>query len=116
MDLGMQDKKNWFRVEAFVEGEYFTYYGNTPYETEELARRLTAGEWVTLDDLVYYDDQDRLLSWTEWDPQCQPRVVLNPRHVLYAIPLVDDPRRSPDGGGRILRLPNASRPGPEGGE
>lgn len=108
-----QDKKHWFRVEAFVEGEYFTYYGNSPHDTAELARRLSANEWITLDDLVYYDDNDRLLSWTEWDPQCLPRVVLNPRHILYAIPLVQDPRRSPDGGGRLLRLPNTSRPGPE---
>ena len=103
--------ENWYRVEIIAGPETYCYFGRTAMEELELMEALSAGKFVKLEELTYYDDQGEAHSWSEWDPNCIARIHLNPKFVVSIIPLSDHPRKRKTDGepSALLKYPGASR-------
>lgn len=100
---------SWYRVEVQIGTESYFFTGSSDLSEAELLNVLSSGSFFCLNDLVYVDEQGDVHPWTEWDPECQPRIYLNGRLIISIMPLLGDPRRSKKSEGTILRLPG--RPG-----
>lgn len=104
----MPIQRHWYRAEMNVGAETFCVFGSSAFTESDLVQRLASGEMVLLEDLVYYDEEGRARSWSEWDPHCQPRVYLNARYLVSLMPMVGDPRTMA-GGLKILNMPRFLR-------
>lgn len=104
---GSMTKRNWYRAEMTSGAENFYLWGASELGEQELLTKLATGEFVTLEDLIYFDEEGAPRSWNEWDPQCQPRVFLNSKFLVSLMPLVGDPRKAgtQDGGPKVLAMP-----------
>jgi hypothetical protein len=102
--------KHWYRVEMMTVGETYSYIGSSPMTEPELTERLSRNAFVELDDLTYFDEEGKPRRWSEWDRHCTPRIHLNPRYVLSVLPLVDDPRKKPGDGSKVLKYPDNRPP------
>ena len=102
-------KPIWYRVEVQIGAESYFFTGSSQFDEPELLRKLSSGDFFVLEDLVYIDEDGTVRPWTEWDPECHPRICLNGKFVLSVMPLVGDPRRRMTSEDNILRMP--SRPG-----
>ncbi len=88
--------------------ETFCVFGSSNLSESEAAAALGRREMVLLEDLVYYDEEGRARSWSEWDPHCQPRVYINPKYLVTLMPMVGDPRTM-SAGLKILNMPRFMR-------
>ena len=104
----MSDEKKirWYRVELLNGDETYCFFGSSLLTEEEFVGKLSRQEYVMLENLVYFDEEQEPKSWAEWDPMLQPRVHLNPRFVVSLLPLTGDPRHQPGSDNKILSLPN----------
>lgn len=97
---------NWFRVEMQSGIDPYFFFGSTSMDESAVIEQLQNGKYVTLEDLVYFDENDTIHGWSEWDPCCKARVHLNPRHLVSIMPMHGDPRKKRGGdGSNLLRLP-----------
>lgn len=88
--------------------ETFCVFGSSHLSESEAAASLGRGDMILLEDLVYYDEEGRARSWSEWDPHCQPRVYINPKYLVTLMPMVGDPRTM-SAGLKILNMPRFMR-------
>jgi len=87
---------HWYQVTISLpttEGKY-TFVGMSLLTEDELVKSLAkADEFIKLDDCLYYDKKGGYKSWSEWDPIAEPRLYINPKHIVVLQPLAGDPRR-----------------------
>lgn len=107
-----EPKKYWYKVEVMPLDEVLLYIGCTSMGEKDLLAALSANQYLYLEDLVYVGEDDTVRSWTEWDPNCQSRVYLNPRYLVSLLPLAGDPRLQGRGTqeSNLLRLPSTRPP------
>lgn len=102
--------KYWYQAEMMNGGgDPLWYLGSSNLDLPEITGEISAGRFVCLDDLVYFNDQDKAISWSEWDPLYTSQVSLNPRYIVSIMPLADDPRKKSREEGVLLRLPSSRR-------
>jgi hypothetical protein len=106
-------KRHWYRVEMLSGHDTYLYFGSTTLNEASLMKQLGAGGFVLLEDLVYFDDNERIQGWSEWDPHYLARVYLNPTYVISIMPMAEDLRKESSGDNTLLQLPNALRERPE---
>ena len=71
-------------------------------------RALQENKWTLIEDLIYFDENDRAQGWSEWDPNYLARIHLNPQYVVSVMPMLEDPRKETVGANDILTLPMPS--------
>ena len=85
----------WYEVTIALpnsEGKY-SFVGRSSLSKEEIVKSLAkAEEFIKLDDCVYKDKKGKYRTWHEWDPTMEPRLYVNPKHIIVVHPLVGDPR------------------------
>ena len=106
-------KRYWYRIEMLSGQETYLYFGSTNHDEHTLIQQLQAGELILLEDLVYFDDHDRIQGWSEWDPHYLATVYLNPAYVISIMPMAEDLRKKTEGDSNLLQLPQVSREGRE---
>jgi hypothetical protein len=86
---------NWYliRVNDGTANGY-SFVGSSGDSLERLAEKAARGEYLRLDDLLYYD-QGEVRDWAQWDRRFAPTVFVNPAHVIAIQPFRGDPRRLP---------------------
>jgi hypothetical protein len=104
----MAGQRCWYRVEMTSGPETFCVFGSSVVPEKDMVEALNGGGLVLLEDLVYYDEEGKARSWSEWDPHCQPRVYLNSKYMVSLMPMVGDPRTM-SGGLKILSMPHFMR-------
>lgn len=84
--------KYWYRVDVFDGEESRVWVGTSELDPTQLITRLRSGEYLILSDLSYRDNQNRIVSWSNWDARLASVVYLNPQYVTSFMPFVGDPR------------------------
>ncbi|MEM7391513.1 MAG: hypothetical protein AAF492_04120 [Verrucomicrobiota bacterium] len=95
----------WYRVELMNGDETYCFFGSSTLTEDQFVKKLSSLEYVMLENLVYFNEDQEPRSWAEWDPMLQPRVHLNPKYVVSLLPLNGDPRKQPGTENKILSLP-----------
>ncbi len=86
---------NWFKIEViFGSGKEYTFIGSSSETLETLIEKASRGEYLRLDDLLYFD-QGEAKDWAQWDNREVPTVYINPAHVVAIQPFKGDPRTLP---------------------
>jgi hypothetical protein len=84
--------KTWYRVD-FIEGEKGrSHIGASEFEPPQLIERLKTDNYLMLSDLSYRDNQNRIVSWSKWDPRLLAIAYINPKCVTCVMPFAGDPR------------------------
>ena len=83
----------------------YCFFGSCTEDEATLAQNLSTGTWTLLEDLVYFDGQDRAQGWADWNPNYLARIHLNPAYVISVMPLHADPREKTLGTIELLPLP-----------
>ena len=96
---------NWYRIEIMTGNETYCYFGKSKLVEKELVESLGKGEFVTLDDLTYFDEEGNARRWTEWDPHYRARIHLNAQHVVSVMPMPEDPKQGQTEGSKLLHYP-----------
>lgn len=84
--------KHWYRLDVVEGDKSRVLVGSSELDPAELVKQLRAGEYVVLNDLSYRDNQNRIVSWSTWDPRLASVAYVNPQYVVTVIPFVSDPR------------------------
>ncbi len=75
-------KKNWYKVSVLDGSESpYNFHGSSDKTLEEIVSVIEAGKFLRLDDLVYYE-RGSYKSWSEWDKNVQPTVMLNAKQII----------------------------------
>lgn len=86
---------NWYRIQVQDGTAHgHTFAGSSPDSLDQLIQKAMRGEYLRLDNLVYWD-QGQVKDWAEWDRRDAPTVCINPAHVLSIQPFKGDPRTLP---------------------
>jgi hypothetical protein len=72
----------------------YSFVGSSLDSLECLAEKAMRGEYVRLDNLLYYD-QGEVKDWAQWDNRFAATVAINPAHIIAIQPFKGDPRRVP---------------------
>jgi hypothetical protein len=84
--------KYWYRIDIVEGDKNRTLVGTSDMPPELLVRHLRSGEYLLLNDLSYRDNQNRIVSWSAWDPRLASVAYVNPQFVITVMPFVGDPR------------------------
>ncbi len=95
----------WYRVEMLTGSETYCFFGSNELAEDAFIRAYQGGELLYLKDLIFYDEDEKVRSWSEWDPVYLSKVYLNPQYVVSIMPMAGDPRKLQTGGRKILTLP-----------
>ena len=83
---------NWYKVMIRDGSERgYTLAGASPDSLDQLAKKASRGEYLQLDNLVYYD-RGEIRDWTDWDRRESPTACINPAHIVMIQPFNGDPR------------------------
>jgi len=86
---------NWFNILLKTDGEKgCTFAGASPDSLEMLVEKAGRGEYLRLDDLVYFD-RGEVKDWAQWDKREVPTVYINPANVVAIQQFKGDPRTLP---------------------
>ena len=106
----MSETKNWYRVEMVNGEESYCFFGSSELTESAFIEKLNKKEYIKLENLIYFNDDQDPRSWSDWDPMLEPRIYLNPEFVITMLPLTGDPRRRTDSEAKILNLPGSLPP------
>lgn len=98
----------WYRVELLQGTEPYCYFGRCEDSESEVLKNVEAGAYLKLEDLVYFDEDHAPRSWTDWDANFLPRILIHPRYIISIMPMGGDPRLTSSNGKKILNLPGAN--------
>ena len=86
---------NWYKIwcEDGSDGGN-AFVGSSQDSLEALVARVSGGEYVRLDNLLYYD-RGEIKDWDKWDKREVPMIYINPAKVLTIQQYKDDPRTLP---------------------
>ena len=84
--------KHWYRIDMRDGERSRALIGSSELTPIQLVKQLSVGEYLVLNDLSYRDNQNRIVSWSTWDPRLGPVAYINPQYVTTVIPFVSDPR------------------------
>lgn len=104
----MSKQRYWYRVEMLSGSDTYCFFGSCKLPEKELMQALQENKWTLIEDLIYFDENDRAQGWSEWDPNYLARIHLNPQYVVSVMPMLEDPRKETVGANDILTLPMPS--------
>ena len=61
--------KYWYRVDIIEGKDSRVLVGTSELDPAQLVKHLRSGEYLVLNDLSYRDNQNRIVSWSSWDPR-----------------------------------------------
>jgi hypothetical protein len=83
---------NWYKIRVKDGSERgHTFVGCSPDSFETLGQKGSQGEYLRLDDLLYWDRGD-IKEWAQWDKREVASVYINPQNVIAIQPFKADPR------------------------
>ena len=85
------EQVNWFKVSINKSPEEYTYVGCSSLSLEVLISKISSGEYIRLDNLLYWD-RGVVKEWAEWDKSVIPSVFINPHYVTDVMQFIRDPR------------------------
>ena len=86
---------NWFRISIDLAKQHQSaYVGCSTDSLDDLLRKVSQGDYIRLDDLLYLD-RGVVKTWEDWDPGVIPSVCINPTRIIAIMQFKDDPRNSP---------------------
>ena len=86
---------NWYKIRVSDGSEDgHTYVGSSTDSLDELVQKARHGEYLRLENLVYYD-RGQVKDWAQWDRREAPTICINPAHVVVIQPFKGDPRTLP---------------------
>jgi hypothetical protein len=86
---------NWYKIRVKDRSQDgYTFVGSSPDSAEALLAKASRGEYVRLDDLLYWD-RGQIKDWAQWDNREAPTVYINPASVVAIQPFKGDPRTLP---------------------
>jgi hypothetical protein len=83
--------KHFYRVDYDDGNRKGSVCGSTELDPTAFIAEISSAAFIRLDDLVYRDNQQRVRSWTEWDPHTQPTIFINCKFIHTVMPLSGDP-------------------------
>ena len=86
-----KEQVNWFKVEVNMHPEGYAYVGSSFLSLEALISKLSSGEYIRLDNLLYMD-RGIVKEWAEWDKSVIPTAYINPYYVTNVMQFIRDPR------------------------
>ena len=86
--------KHWYKIDVLEDSKSRAFVGTSELGADELVRHLESGKFLMLTDLSYRDNQNKIVSWSTWDPRLASVAYLNPKFVTTVMPFVGDPRQS----------------------
>ena len=84
--------KHWYRIDVVEGNESRVLVGTSDLEPAQLIEHLRTGEYLVLHDLSYRDNQNKIVSWSTWDPRLASVAYVNPQYVTVVMPFAGDPR------------------------
>jgi hypothetical protein len=106
-------ENTWYRIDFVDGGRGRTLIGCTELEPAQLVKQLQSGEFLLLNELSYRDNQNRILSWSSWDPRLASVAYINPKYIASIMPFVGDPRSSGSAAASYVTNTEPPRPSPE---
>ena len=103
--------RHWYRVEMVSGSETYCFFGSALEDPGTLLQKIQGHEFVLLEDLIFYDEDDEIKSWSEWDPTYLSKVFLNPQYIINVMPMAGDPRHEEGAGSKVLQMPKGMFPG-----
>jgi hypothetical protein len=89
----------WYQVT--IHDPTYTYQGTSPLADAEFLDAISKGDkFIKVDGLLYRDNSGKYKDWHEWDPTLKGYVYINPKHIVEVKPMVGDPRKLADSGGK----------------
>jgi hypothetical protein len=86
---------NWYLIRVRDgRSEGYSFVGSSLDSLEKLTEKAVRGEYIRLDNLLYYD-QGAVKDWAQWDKRFAPIVSVNPAHIIAIQPFKGDPRTLP---------------------
>ena len=86
---------NWYKIKIWDGSESgYTLVGTSPDSLDQLTKKAMRGEYLRLDNLVYYD-RGEIRDWIDRDRRETPTACINPAHVVMIQPFNGDPRTLP---------------------
>ena len=87
-------KQYWYRITIDQAGHEYGYYGTSELSEKELVEKLKTEDYILLDNLVYYDSQQRIKNWSDWFPNIYSRVYINPKQIISIQVLKENPKKT----------------------
>jgi hypothetical protein len=86
--------KHWYRIDILEGDKGRVLVGASEYAPPQLIKQLRSDEYLLLTDLSYRDNQNRIVSWSTWDPRLASVAYINPKYITSVMPFAGDPRSS----------------------
>lgn len=83
--------KYWYRIDIVEGSDSRVFVGTSEYEPLQLVDHLQTGKYLVLTDLSYRDNQNKIVSWSAWEPRLASVAYINPNYVTTVMPFVGDP-------------------------
>lgn len=83
----------WYRITTTKGSDSYDFYGTVPYTPDHLAKVINKEQVIKISNLVYFDNQNRVKSWTDWAPYLKPEVHVKTSVITMFIPLVGEPAK-----------------------
>ena len=87
-------EKHWYRIDCHNGQKESMLCGSSALDLDQLTKELASAAFIRLEDLFYRDNQNRLLSWSDWDPRLQSIALINCKCITTVMPFNGDPRDS----------------------
>jgi hypothetical protein len=86
--------KYWYRIDIVEGDDSRVLVGTSEYDPQQLVEHLETRKFLVLTDLSYRDNQNKIVSWSAWDPRLASVAYINPKFVTTVMPFMGDPRQS----------------------
>lgn len=85
---------SWYRITTTKGSDSYDFYGTVPYAPDQFANVINTEQVIKISNLVYFDNQNRVKSWTDWAPYLKPEVHVKTSVITMFIPLAGDPTKN----------------------
>ena len=82
----------WYTITFQTGTGTYDYHGTSDLNESDLIKKIQTDSFVLVKNLVYFDNQQKAKSWSEWAPQQKPQIYLKSSNILAIHPLTGDPR------------------------
>ena len=92
-NIALAGEKNWYRVTVTEGSGTYNYYGTIESDIEQLLKEVEGSSFIHIKDLVYYDNQNRIKSWSDWEEKIIPEVHVRADRIISIFRFTGDPRK-----------------------
>ncbi len=86
--------EHWYRITTLKGCDTYDFYGTVNLAPEEFTKELKNDAFTKIDNLVYFDNQRKVKSWSEWSPHMKTAVYVRNSEITMFVELTGDPTAS----------------------